>query len=415
MAEQAGTVVIVGAGMAGANAAVTLREEGYRGRVVLVGDEPVAPFGRPPLSKTYLVGTEDLSAWYVKPPAWYAANGVELRTGVRVEAIDISSRQVQFPGGARLRYDRLLLATGGRNRRLPLPGSDLAGIFQLRTLADCDAIKAAAVPGRRAVVVGLGFIGSEVTASLTALGLQVTAVGGGNGPLASVLGDQVAAVMATIHQDKGVELVLGDQVAGFAGTERVEAVHTRNGARIPCDLAVVGVGIRPNVELAAASGIGVDDGILVDPSCRTDADGVLAAGDVANQLHPRFGRVRVEHFNNAEKMGRAAARTMLGGTEVYDYVHSFWSDQYEHKLEYIGFARRWDQVAVRGSLEERRFLTFYLRGSRLVAAFGLNRGGDPELGEPGELAACRRLIAAGARVDPGQLADERVGIGSLAA
>jgi 3-phenylpropionate/trans-cinnamate dioxygenase ferredoxin reductase subunit len=180
-------------------------------------------------------------------------------------------------------------------------------------------------------------------------------------------------------------------------------------------MVVMGVGIVPNVELATAAGIGVENGILVDPYCRTDASGVFAAGDVANHLHPIFGRLRVEHFNNAEKMGRAAARTMLGGVEIYDYLHSFWSDQYEDKIEYIGFARRWDNFVVRGSLEERRFLGFYLTAGSLMAAMGLNRGGDPELDQTGELAACRRLIAANARVDPRQLADEQVDLASLSA
>jgi len=407
-------MVIVGAALAGGNAAVTLREEGYAGRVVLLGDEPGIPFGRPPLSKTYLMGTEDLTGWYVKPPGWYEANDVERITGVRVEAIDIGAREVRLAERGSMAYDGLLLATGGRNRRLSLPGSNLAGIYQLRTLAECDAIKAAATPGRRAAVVGLGFIGSEITASLTKLGLKVTAVGGGAGPLAAVLGEQVGTVMAGIHKEKGVELVLGDQVTGFAGTERAEAVLTRKGRRLPCDLVIVATGIQPNVEVAAAAGIGVDDGILVDAYCRADREGVFAAGDVANHLHPVFGRLRVEHYNNAEKMGRAVARTMLGRLERYDYMHSFWSDQYDDKLEYLGFARRWDQFVVRGNLEERRFLGFYLSGGRLLAAVGLNRGGDPELDESGELAACRPLIASGKGVDAAQLENERVEIRSLA-
>lgn len=409
----AGTIVIAGAGLAGGNAAVTLREEGYGGRIVLLGDEPGVPFGRPPLSKTYLMGKEGLSGWYVRPEPWYKANGVERRTGVRVEGIDVAAKEVRLSGGRSLRYDGLLLATGGRNRRLPLPGANLAGIYQLRTQAECDAIKAAASAKPTAVVVGLGFIGAEVTASLTSLGVKVTAIDSRVGPLAVALGDPVAEVMARIHRDKGVQLILGDREVAFEGSERVEAVTTRQGRRLPCDMVVMGVGIVPNVEVAAAAGIAVDDGILVDPYCRTDADGVFAAGDVAKHLHPIFGRLRVEHYNNAEKMGRAAARTMLGRVEVYDYIHSFWSDQYEGKLEYIGFARRWDDFIVRGNLEERRFLGFYLTGGRLMAAMGLNRGGDPELDETGELAACRRLI--GARVDPRQLADEGVDLGSLSA
>jgi 3-phenylpropionate/trans-cinnamate dioxygenase ferredoxin reductase component len=406
-------MVIVGAAMTGGNAAVALREAGYAGRVVLVGDEPTIPFGRPPLSKTYLMGREDLKNWYVKPRDWYAANDVELMTGVRVEMIDGRAREVRLSGGDTLGYDGLLLATGGRNRRLPLPGADLGGIYQLRTLAECDAIKAAAAPGKRAVVVGVGFIGAEVTASLTSVGVKVTAVGGGKGPLAAVLGDQVAGVMAAIHEAHGVELVLGDQVTEFVGTDRVEAVVTRNGRRLNCDFVVIGAGIVPNVELAREAGIAVDDGIVVDAYGRTNVDAVFAAGDVANHDHPLFGRLRVEHYNNAEKMGRAVARTMLGRLEPYAYLHSFWSDQYDDKLEYVGFARRWDRFGVRGSLEQHRFLGFYFSGGRLLAALGLNRGGDPELDESGEMAACGRLIAAGGRVDPVQLEDERIDIRAL--
>jgi 3-phenylpropionate/trans-cinnamate dioxygenase ferredoxin reductase subunit len=413
MAKRIGSMVIVGAAMTGGNAAVALREAGYAGRVVLLGDEPTIPFGRPPLSKNYLMGREDLKNWYVKPRDWYEANDVELMTGLRVKAIDIRAREVRLAGDGTLNYDGLLLATGGRNRRLPLPGADLDGIYQLRTLAECDAIKAVAAPGKQAVVVGLGFIGAEVTASLTSIGVKVIAVGSGKGPLASVLGEQVAEVMAAIHQEKGVELVLGDQVTGFAGTGRVDAVITRNGRRLKCDFVVIGAGIVPNVELARDAGIAVDDGIVVDVYGRTSGEAVFAGGDVANHDHPLFGRLRVEHYNNAERMGRAVARTMLGRLEPYDYLHSFWSDQYEDKLEYVGFARRWDRFVVRGSLEERHFLGFYFMGGRLLAALGLNRGGDPELDKAGELAACGRVIAAGGRVDPGRLVDERIDIRAM--
>ena len=409
-----GTMVIAGAALAGGNSAVRLREEGFKGRVLLLGDEPTIPFGRPPLSKGYLMGKERLDGWFVEPEAWYQANDIELIRGVRVDAIDVQQREVQISGMGSVRYDGLLLATGGRNRQLPLPGIDLAGVYQLRTLEECDAIRAAAKPGGRAVVVGLGFIGSEVTASLTTLGVKVTAVGSGAGPLAAVLGGEVAKVMAAIHSQMGVELVLGDQVTAFAGADRVEAVVTRAGRRLPCEMAVIGAGIVPNVELASASGIAVDNGILVDEYGRTNAPGVVAAGDVANHMHPLFGRIRVEHYNNAEKMGRAVARTMLGGLEVYDYVHTFWSDQYQDKIEYAGYARRWDRFIVRGSLEEQRFLGFYLAENRLMAAMGLNRGGDPELDEEDEMAACRRLIAAGGDIDPGLLSDDSVDIRSLA-
>jgi len=410
----AGTVII-GAGMCGGNAAATLREEGYPERVVLVGDEPTAPFGRPPLSKTYLRGEEDWTAWTVKSPEWYDQNNVE-RVHERVESIDLQAREVVFEGsGQRTAYDRLLLATGGRNRRLSIPGATLPGVLGLRTVADCDAIKELAVPGRRAVVVGMGFIGSEVAASLRQLGVSVTAVLGGVGPLAGVLGDEVGSVMAGIHRDKGVELLLDDRVVAFTGDGHVEHVVTSRGLTVSCDFAVTGIGIEPSVELAHQGGVPVDNGIIVDECCRTNLAVVFAAGDVANHLHPVFGRLRVEHFNNAERQGRAAARSMLGSTEPYADLHSFWSDQYEHALEYVGHARSWDTFVVRGSLEQRRFIGFYLEQGRVLAVMGLNRGGDPELDEGGELFAAKALVGKRLGASPASLEDETTDLRSLCA
>jgi 3-phenylpropionate/trans-cinnamate dioxygenase ferredoxin reductase subunit len=408
----AGTVII-GAGMCGGNAAATLREEGYPERVVLVGDEPTAPFGRPPLSKTYLRGEEDWTAWTVKSPEWYEQNNVE-RVQERVESFDLQAREVVFEGsGQRTAYDRLLLATGGRNRRLSIPGATLPGVLGLRTLADCDAIKELAVPGSRAVVVGMGFIGSEVAASLRQLGVSVSAVLGGVGPLAGVLGDEVGSVMAGIHRDKGVELLLDDRVVAFTGDGHVEHVVTSRGLTVSCDFAVTGIGIEPSVELAHQSGVPVDNGIIVDECCRTNLAGVFAAGDVANHLHPVFGRLRVEHFNNAERQGRAAARSMLGSTEPYADLHSFWSDQYEHAIEYVGHARSWDTFVVRGSLEQRRFLGFYLEQGRVLAVMGLNRGGDPELDEGGELLVAKALVGKRLGASPASLEDEKTDLRSL--
>jgi 3-phenylpropionate/trans-cinnamate dioxygenase ferredoxin reductase component len=410
----AGTVII-GAGMCGGNAAATLREEGYQERVVLVGDEPAAPFGRPPLSKTYLRGEEDWTAWLVKPPDWYEENNVE-RLRARVELIDVQAREIVLEtSGQRIAFDRVLLTTGGRNRGLSVPGATLPGVLGLRTLADCSAIKEAAVPGSHAVVVGMGFIGSEVAASLRQLGVSVTAVLGGVGPLAGVLGDQVGSVMAAIHQGKGVELLLDDRVVAFTGDGHVEHVVTSRGATLPCDFAVTGTGIEPTVELARKSGIPIDNGVIVDERCRTDVADVYAAGDVANHLHPTFGRLRVEHFNNAERQGRAAARSMLGRAEPYADLHSFWSDQYEHALEYVGYAPRWDQFVVRGSLEQRQFLGFYLGEGRVLAVMGLNRGGDPELDEGGELFAAKALVGRRLGVSPASLEDERTDLSALCA
>ena len=403
-------IVILGSGLAGGNAAATLREESFPGPVVIISPEPGVPFGRPPLSKTYLRSEEDLDGWYVRPAGWYADHGVELRHGPTVAAIDPAAHTVTLDNGEELGYAKVLIATGGRNRRLKIPGADLPGLHYLRTVAECDAIKAEAVPGRRAVVVGMGFIGCEVAASLTQLGVQVTTVFPGRAPLETVLGGQVGAQIGAIHRAKGVELRPGDQVTAFEGAERVEAFVTAAGDRIPCDFAVAGVGIEPDIP---AVDVARENGILADELCRASAPDVYVAGDVANQLHPLFGRIRVEHFNNAEKQGAAAARAMLGSTAPYDYLHSFWSDQYEHKIEYVGHAATWDEFVVRGSAEEGRLIGFYLSGGVVLAAAGLDRGGDPELDTDGEMAACARLVSARARPAPAVLADERTDLWSL--
>jgi len=403
-------IVIIGGGLAGGNAAGTLRDEGYDGPVVLIGREPGVPFGRPPLSKTYLRSEEELDGWYVRPAGWYAEHHVELRDRTGVAAVDPAAHTVTLDSGEQLGYQKVLIATGGRNRRLSLPGADLPGLHYLRTKAECDAIKRAAVPGRRAVVVGMGFIGCEVAASLTQLGVQVTAVLPGGAPLERVLGPEVGEVMGDVHRGHGVELLPGEQVAGFEGAGRVDTVVTASGRRIACDFAVAGVGIQPtvpDVDVARRSGI------LTDGLCQASAPDVYAAGDVANHLHPLFGRVRVEHYNNGEKQGAAAARSMLGSTAAYDYLYTFWSDQYEHKIEYVGHVTTWDAFVVRGSLAERKLIGFYLVDGVVRAAVGLDRGGDPELDLDGEMAASARLVAAQARPAPAVLADEHTDLWSL--
>jgi 3-phenylpropionate/trans-cinnamate dioxygenase ferredoxin reductase subunit len=406
-------MVIVGGGVSGGNAAVTLREEGFGGRVVLISPEPGVPFGRPPLSKTYLRSEEELEGWFVKPADWYLDHDVELLRSSVVE-VDADAHSVLLASGEELEFQKLLIATGGANRRLGVPGAGLPGILQLRTVAECDAIKREAAENRHAVVVGMGFIGCEVAASLTQLGVRVTAVFGGKVPFQTVLGPDVGGAFAGIHQERGVELLSEEHVLRFEGAERVEGVVTASGRRIDCDFVVVGVGIEPRVPFFRGRSIEQSGGVLVNELCRTSAPDIYAAGDLANHLHPVFGRVHVEHFNNAEKQGRAAARSMLGATDPYDYIHTFWSDQYEHKLEYAGHARAWDEFVVRGSVGERRFLGFYLLDGVVTAAVGLDRGGDPELDADSEMAACARLVGLRARVAAGALADERVDVWSLA-
>jgi 3-phenylpropionate/trans-cinnamate dioxygenase ferredoxin reductase subunit len=400
-------VVIVGASLAGATAAATLRDEGFDGDIVLVGAEPDLPYERPPLSKKYLRGLQPFEKGLVRPEAFYAEHEIELLLGVAAVRLDPVAHTVELADGRQLRYEKALLATGGRNRRPPIPGLELDGVHDLRTRADADAIRAEMAPGRRAVVVGLGFIGSEVAASLRESGLEVVAVERFATPLEPVLGPDVGRVLAELHEEHGVRCVLGDGVAAFEGRERVEAVVTESGSRFECDFAVVGLGLQPSVELAAGAGLEVGNGIHVDPLCRTSAPDVFAAGDVAAHEHPVFGRrVRVEHWLNAIEQGAAAARSMLGRGQAYEEVHWFWSDQYDANLQYAGHHDSWDELVIRGSLEERRFVGFYVEGGRVRAAVALNRARD--------LRRAMGLVRAQAEVDPALLRDEDTDLRTLA-
>jgi 3-phenylpropionate/trans-cinnamate dioxygenase ferredoxin reductase component len=408
-------VVIVGASLAGATAASTLRDEGFDGDIRLIGAEAQLPYNRPPLSKGYLRREVDFESQLVKPAEYYREQRIELTLGTRATALDAGKKVVALESGERVAYDRLLVATGGRNRTVSVPGAQLGGIFQLRTVEDCDRMRAVAQRGRRAVAMGFGFIGSEVAASLRQLGVGVTAIEGARVPLAHVVGEEVGQVLADIHREKGVNLIAEDSVAAFEGDGRVERVRTGKGRVLECDLVVAGIGIVPNTELLASAGAQVDNGVLVDARCRTSLPDVFAAGDVTNHAHPIFGRLRVEHWNNGFQQGRAAAQSLLGREQPYDYVHSFWSDQYEHSIEYVGFAAGWDRVVFRGRPESRKFLGFYLKDGIVRAAIGLNRGGDPE--DPnadGELKAAVSLIRNRAPVDPAKLIDEDVDLHGLA-
>src|SRR5438445_8296671 len=333
-------IVIVGASLAGATAAATLRDEGFDADIRLIGAETQLPYNRPPLSKGYLRQQERFEDQLVKPAGYYADQRIALTLGVRATAIDPKQKLVELEGGVRVAYDRLLVTTGGRNRTLSMPGANLGGVFQLRTVQDCDRIRAAVAPGRRAVVMGFSFSVSEVSASLSQLGVEVVAIEGARVPLARVLGDEVGQVLAEIHRERDVELIAEDSVDALEGSGRVTRVRTKKNRVVECDLVVAGIGIVPNTELLAADGAQVENGVLVDEHCRTSLPDVFAAGDVTNHLHPIFGRLRVEHWNNGYQQGRAGARSLLGGAQPYDYIHSFWSDQYEPTLEYVGFATR---------------------------------------------------------------------------
>jgi 3-phenylpropionate/trans-cinnamate dioxygenase ferredoxin reductase subunit len=413
MGSEGETFVIVGANSTGGAAATTLRTEGFEGRVVLIGEEPHPPYERPPLSKEYLRGEATAESTLLRPEPWYGDNAVELLLSTRAVGIDVDRQHVRLEDRDAISYDRLLIATGGRNRRLSVPGHDLQGLHDLRTFEDADRIRQEAerYPGGRAVVVGAGFIGCEVAASLAQMGIQVEVVEIFETTLFRVVGAEVGRVFEDIHTEKGVTFHFRQVVERFEGSQRVEAVVTDKGTRIECDFVVVGIGIQPNTEVVDESPVSAENGIVVDQWCRTTNPTVYSAGDVANHYHPVFGRrVRVEHWDNALKQGAAAARSMIADAEgrqpePFDDPHWFWSDQFEHNLQYLGFAPEWDELVVRGSMDERNFVAFYMKDGLVKAAVGVNRGR--------EVRRSAGMIKARRRVDPAQLKDENVDLRSL--
>jgi 3-phenylpropionate/trans-cinnamate dioxygenase ferredoxin reductase subunit len=391
------TFVIVGANLAGGMAAAVLRKEGFDGRLVLIGTEPHPPYERPPLSKEYLRGEQSFEEGLVRPAGWYAEADIETRFGTEVERIDPRDKAVVLAGGERIRCDGLLLATGGRPRRLL--GEPTERILYLRSVEDADRLRSHLVAGRHLLIIGGGFIGAEVAASARRLGVEVTITA--RGPLLRALGREVGQLYSEIHRDEGVKLRTGEGVESIKETGGSVVVHTSSGAALEGDAVVIGVGMQPNVELAEAAGVGVANGILVDEFCRSDVEGIYAAGDVANHYHPVFGRrIRVEHYDNALKQGAAAARNMLGKAEVFDDPHWFWSNQYDYNLQYAGFADEWDELVVRGSLKARNFIAFYLKGGVILAALGINRGRD--------VRRAMKVIQAKAAPDPALLGDEEI-------
>jgi 3-phenylpropionate/trans-cinnamate dioxygenase ferredoxin reductase component len=395
------TFVIAGGGLAGAMAATTLREEGFDGRLVLVGNEPFAPYERPPLSKAYLLGEAGLESALVHPPAYYAEQEIELRLGQAVTEVLPGEHRVRL-GAEELAYDRLLLATGAEPVRLRLPGAELTGVQVLRTAADAEALRAALESGGHVVIVGGGWIGCEVAAAARHHGADVTLVEPHDVPLEAVLGPQVGGIYRDLHVAHGVKLLTGEGVVGFRGDRRVEAVETSSGRSLECTLAVVAVGVRPRVALAADAGLAVSDGVDVDERLRTSAPDVFAAGDVARAYHPRYGRhVRVEHWANALNQGIAAGRAMLGGEEPYARLPYFFSDQYELGMEYIGLHGPDDRLVVRGAAAELDLHAFWLdAGDRVTAGMHINRWDTIE--------PIERIIESGLPVDPARLADPHV-------
>ncbi|WP_406483879.1 NAD(P)/FAD-dependent oxidoreductase [Streptomyces sp. NBC_01568] len=401
--------VIVGASLAGAKAAQTLREEGFDGPVVLLGDENERPYERPPLSKGYLLGKDERDTVYVHPPQWYAEHDIDLRLGTTVTAVDPAGHEVTLADGSRIGYGKLLLTTGSSPRRLTVPGADLDGVLYLRRLADSDRLKQAFESASRIVVIGAGWIGLETAAAARAAGVEVTVLEMAELPLLRVLGREVAQVFADLHTDHGVDLRFGVQVAEITGADgRATGVLLADGSRITADAVIVGVGITPNTQLADAAGLEVDNGIRVDAHLRTSHPDIYAAGDVANAFHPLLGKhIRVEHWANAVNQPQVAAKAMLGRDAAYDRVPYFFTDQYDLGMEYTGYVEPggYDQVVFRGRRDTREFIAFWLSGGRVLAGMNVNVW---DVTDP-----IRALVTSGQAVDASELADVDVPLTQL--
>ena len=368
--------VIVGASLAGAKAAETLREEGFSGAVILIGAEDLRPYERPPLSKGYLLGKDDADSVFVHEPGWYAEHDVDLRLGVPVTAIDPVARQVEVAGGDPVSFGKLLITTGSSPRRLGVPGTDLDGVLYLRTRPDSDRLRASLAAGGRVVIAGSGWIGLETAAAAREYGCDVTIVEPEPGALRRSVGPELGEVFADLHRSHGVEFRFGEGLAELRGSGgRVTSVVTSADAELPADLVIIGIGAMPNDAIAAAAGLDVDNGILVDEALRSSDPDIFAAGDVANWFNPLLGRrIRVEHWANALASGPVAARSMLGQQVSYDWVPYYFSDQYDLGMEAAGLPEpgHYDQVVYRGDPQTLEFIAFWLSDGAVVAGMNVN-------------------------------------------
>lgn len=391
-------IVIVGAGQAAAQAVETLRKRGYAEALTVIGDEPLPPYQRPPLSKKFLAGSLEHDRLLIRQPSFYVEHGVTMQLGRRVMRIDRAGRSVHLDDGSTATYDKLLLATGSRARQLAAPGADLPGIHTLRSAADVLAIRAAAQPGRRAVIVGGGYIGLEAAATLRELGLEVTVIELADRVMNRVVCEHVSRFYEAEHARHGVRILLRGGLDAFVGDTRLRAVRDAGGIEHPADLAIVGVGVLPVDELAREAGIDCDNGIVVDAHCRSSDPHIYAAGDCTSHPSLRYDRqVRLESVDNAFEQGASAALNMLGIATVHDRTPWFWSDQYDLKLIIIGLSQGHDRVVLRGDPATRSFSVCYLRGGELIAIDTVNSAKDQM--------AARKLVAARVRPDPARLAD----------
>lgn len=397
------TTVIVGAGQAAAQLVESLRREGFKGRLIVVGDEPYLPYQRPPLSKKYLAGELERERLFIKPATFYEQNGAELMLGRRAVSIDRGQRTVLLDDGSRLAWDTLVLATGSRVRRVTVPGSDLGGIHYLRGIADVDGIRAELAAGRRLVVIGAGYVGLEVAASCVKHGIAVTVLEMADRPLVRVVAPEMSEFYLSAHAQAGVRVLCRTGLAEFRGEGRVREVVATTGEVFPADFVVVGIGIVPNQELAQEAGIVCDNGIAVDEFCRTSDPDVYAIGDCCSLPSLHYGRrIRLESVDNAYEQARSAAANICGRRLVHDRIPWFWSDQFDLKLQIVGLSEGYDRVILRGDPATRSFSCCYLKGEELLAVDAVSCARD--------YMSARKAIAERLRMDPAKLADPAISI-----
>ena len=403
------TFVIVGGGLGGAKAAEALREKDFDGQIIVSAEEDHLPYERPPLSKEFLAGKKSLDDFTVHDSAWYRENEIDLRLNARVLSVDRAAHTVELPDNTRVEYDKLLLATGSRSRRLPIPGSDAAGVHYLRTFEDASALNSALAEGSSLAVVGAGWIGLEVAASARQRDVNVTVVETAKLPLVGAVGEEVGAVFAALHRDHGVDLRLDSEVEEITTADgKATGLRLGDGSSVAADAVLVAVGAQPNIELADQAGLSTGDGgVLVDASLRTSDHDIYAVGDIAAAEHPLFGsRIRTEHWANALKQPAVAAAGMLGEKAEYTELPYFFTDQYDLGMEYAGYAPTYNRVVFRGDVDGREFVAFWLDADNRVLA-GMNVNIWDVLDD------VKSLIRSKSAVDPDKLADPQAPLGGL--
>lgn len=394
-----GTIVIAGAGHAAGQAAASLRQKGYEGRIIMIGGEAWVPYQRPPLSKKFLVGELETKQLYFKPENFYPDKEIELRLSTQVETVDRATGSVTLDNGKTLEYDKLIMCIGGRVRKLVIPGNDLSGIHYLRTINDVLAIQKDFQAGAKLVIVGAGYVGLEVAAVAVQLGLDVTVLETEDRAMGRVIGPEVSKFFQQRHHEAGVRIEFGRMVQEFRGDSSITEVVCGDGYKVPADLCIVGIGLLPNTEIAEDAGLECDDGIMVDEYCQTSDPDILAAGDCTRHPSSLYGRqFRLECVQNAIEQGKTAAATICGERTPYNQAPWFWSDQYDIKLQIVGVSLGYDKLVIRGDMADNSFAAFYLRDSRLLAVDAIN--------SPREFMLGKKLVTAKASFDIAELADE---------